>query len=142
MKRVIRIQPAGEMRTTTDGFAPLSMWPDAVNVLEDGTAYYRWANFPKEGSNPTAPNLPRQVIGFQHDPAAIPATPKRSYRLYTEDGTPLAGWYSVEGGKFIDEGRLSPLDPSRDITVEKVRTEIESCRALFGPVTLRALTAP
>lgn len=79
---------------------------------------------------------------FEVDPAAIPATPWRCYRLYAADGRALAGYYSVGDGKFKDEGRLYPLDRSLDKTVEQVQEEIAKYAELWGTVTLRALSNP
>ena len=79
---------------------------------------------------------------FEIDPDALPSTPWRSYRLYTEDGAVVAAWYSVENGMFKAEGRMHPHDKRLDKTADEVRGEIAECGRVFGLVTLRALREP
>lgn len=77
---------------------------------------------------------------YEIDPDSIPATPWRCYRLYSADGRPIEGYYSLEGGKFMREG----AGPSA-VTFEAwvIQSAVATFnRADFGPVTLRALTAP
>lgn len=85
---------------------------------------------------------PKTVTMWEHeiDPANIPATPWRNYRLYTASGGPLAGYYSLDKGRFQYEG-AGPRGET--FGADKIREEIAACNATsFGPVTLRALTPP
>lgn len=80
------------------------------------------------------------IWAYEINPADIPLTPRRSYRLYSSDDAPLVGYYSLDNGQFQHEG-TGPHGET--FGASAIQEEIAAYNSAgFAPVTLRALTAP